>query len=258
MTDFVTNEGQGTYWGKNIDNKREVAQGSDNIANWSITFVEEDEELPLRKSIVNAFNRYVYGNQLVTDFSSGVPIPLLSTSSPSFSLTGVVQGGNYSLEGDKLITESFLDNQSLVRTEMESPIRPKNNFFRGQFTDNDADSTANRKPNDIYKNNIDVFNYDLDNASYFPQGLNNVKVSYLSDGADGFYPSILGGTFDIDRPEYTLQFSDDADSSNEIKIGDLNRKVTLNVNKKRMTMLQFMKKQWNYTFRKVPSMFKVH
>ncbi|MGY3778891.1 hypothetical protein [Isobaculum melis] len=201
VTEFIKNEGAGNYWGKNIESDRRDMANADNLATWGIVFIEENADFPIRTTLVEGLKIYTQGVVTLGDKNS---IPIKEFNKASGSFTGLVGGGN-AMGGDILQVQAYKNNQLIKATNLSDDIRPASNYFNGSITKNGQDIKT-RKPNaEVLNNNIDIFNYDFEEADFVPTGLDRMDlVFYAGWFGDAFTAQMAGISLDVQEPEYQL------------------------------------------------------
>lgn len=215
ITEFVQQEGNGTYWGKNIDSERVQNVNRDNFANWEILIVEESPDFTYRNIVVNGFHLRMQNatNTLNTTLSS---IPMASSN-----ITGQVilssAGGNASLFSGSAYVNSMQNGVQIGQTPLPSGVRGSD-LLQGRITTNGVDD-LNRNPTDTPAN-IDLLTQDLDVGS-IENGADNIGFR-LTTATDIVFLHMFGVAVDIGIPDIGMKtyFSTQGEIESSFKLND--------------------------------------
>ena len=194
VTSFISDQGEGEYWAKNLTSSRVTPKDWDSIANWSIVFIEQNNTLPYRQTQFSSTS----GSSSVTPSQSvGNPnLPAAENATGEYLV--MVSGGNTNLKGDYLNLKAYDGSNLLSSSNLSENTRPINNFFLGSISyygEEIKERVPYRVPtnSDITVNKLNV-----------PNGTNNIKLTEGSS-RDGYGVDGVGVIIDLALPKVNIQ-----------------------------------------------------
>ncbi|MGY3779702.1 hypothetical protein [Isobaculum melis] len=212
ITEFMQQEGAGTYWGKNITmGKQSTAR--DAYANWNIAYIEEDPHLDsFRKAKLSFFGETRIGPATKRTYmidKDRLPIKKHGDITGNLALTvnGAVAGELIASSAGDTLTVDALKNGTIIKESYYwDDMRPIDDIFRGATTYNSKNVTT-RQPARQY-GNTDIINLDFVNLNYFPPGMDGLQVSITTGTGDAMGLEFFGLSIDLDIPIITLSSSE--------------------------------------------------
>ncbi|MCL2320711.1 MAG: Ig-like domain-containing protein [Oscillospiraceae bacterium] len=215
VTEFIKRNGAGSYIGKDISFIN--AEQADPIASWEVVIIEENPNLPFRKTVVNAGASIVSRN---TSKSLTVYQPGLRTKS-SGNITGQIlvtgDGGNdMSLFGKDYGTLIQSSNNVVVSSDkMSDNYHKVDDFFRGVMTKNGVLIT-DINPNwtnftisgTVGDSNKDIFLQNL-NSPLLKNDADKFEFNISTEG-DVQHVNLLALTVDIEYPLIDMNITNNA------------------------------------------------
>ena len=194
VTSFISDQGEGEYWAKNLTSSRVVPKSWDSNADWSIVFIEQNNTLPYRQT---QFSSTSASSSIAPSQSVGNPnLPAAENATGEYLV--IVTGGNTNLKGDYLNLKSYDGSNLLSSSNLSENTRPVDNFFLGSISyygEEIKDRAPYRVPtnSDITVNKLNV-----------PNGTNNIKLTESSAG-DGYGVTGVGVLIDLALPKVNIQ-----------------------------------------------------
>lgn len=204
ITEFMQQEGAGTYWGKNITMGKQHSP-YDAFANWNIAYIEEDFALDsFRKAKLSFFGETRMSPNTTRTYTidkDRLPIKKNGDITGNLALTvnGAVAGELIaSSSGDTLAIEALKSGNVIKQSYYFDDIRPIDDVFRGATTYNSKNVTT-RQPARQY-GNTDIINLDFVNLDYFPPGMDGLQVAIKTGTGDAMGLEFFGLSIDLDIP----------------------------------------------------------
>ncbi|MCW8869258.1 MAG: Ig-like domain-containing protein, partial [Proteobacteria bacterium] len=186
ITQIVTNGGTGNY----IVGDLKAKTGDDSLGfygGWALAVVYQDNTEPFRRLMLFDGAATVVGSNTVSITTDNLITPF----SGSFDtyLGALVWEGDYSLDGDSLVFENNILDESL---------NPDDNFFNSSITSFDSRVT-NKNPD--YANQLGMDLVMTDVSGLLPNGETQADIDFVTDG-DYYFPHALAFVTDLYLPDF--------------------------------------------------------
>jgi|GEM_PF-2455872 len=186
VTQIVTNGGTGNY----IVGDLKAKTGDDSLGfygGWALAVVYQDNTEPFRRLMLFDGAATVVGSNTVSITTDNLITPF----SGSFDtyLGALVWEGDYSLDGDSLVFENNILDESL---------NPDDNFFNSSITSFDSRVT-NKNPD--YANQLGMDLVMTDVSGLLPNGETQADIDFVTDG-DYYFPHALAFVTDLYLPDF--------------------------------------------------------
>jgi len=216
VTDFVKNNGAGTYEIGNAPLSTGSASDGGNNGGWCIVVVYENSSLNYNSiRLFDGFEQvYSDGNPLVSTVTlSGLNVPSGTLAA------GDAKMGVLAWEGDANLDQDFLKINSNL---FSNATNPGNNPWNGTITDNGVHVTT-KNPNYTNQMGIDIDQFDVGTGYGILPNANSVTLEFGTE-ADKYFPGVFTFAIKMKDPGITLDAT--VSDANNNHIGEANEILT--------------------------------
>ncbi|HSQ44680.1 MAG TPA: T9SS type A sorting domain-containing protein [Ginsengibacter sp.] len=216
ITDFVKNNGAGTYEVGNAPLSTGAIDNGGNNGGWCIVVVYENDAINYNSiRIYDGFQQvYNNGNLLSTS------VTLTGLNVPSGQLeSGDAKMGILAWEGDANLSGDYLKINGNLFSNTTNPV---DNVWNGTITDNGVHVTS-KSPNYTNQMGLDIDQFDIGTGYGILSNDSSVTLEFGTT-ADKYFPGLF--TFTIKMKDPTINIDDTVSDANDNHFADVNEVLT--------------------------------
>lgn len=216
ITDFVKNNGAGTYEVGNAPLSTGAIDNGGNNGGWCIVVVYENDAVSYNSiRIFDGFQQvYNSGNPLSTSVTlTGLNVPSGQLAAGDAKMGVLAWEGDANLKGDYLkINDSLFSNA----------INPADNVWNGTITDNGLHVTS-KNPDYTNQMGLDIDQFDVGTGYGISPNSNSVKLEFGTT-SDKYFPGLF--TFTIKMKDPTINLDNTVSDANNNHFAEVNEVLT--------------------------------
>jgi len=219
ITNFVKNNGAGTYEVGNVPLSTGAISNGGNHGGWSIVVVYENQSLPYNSVRVYDGFEVVYNGGYDTTSTvtlTGLNVPSGTLSAADAKMGVVAWEGDANLAGDFLKINGFT---------FSNATNPPDNPWNGTITDNGAHVTT-KNPNYTNQMGIDIDMFNVGTGYGIAPNAQNVTLEFGTE-ADKYFPGVF--TFVIRMKDPTITLEKTVTDANNNHLGESGETLTYNL-----------------------------